>query len=350
MTYLLLLLATVPPVLFMVFIYWMDRHEPESLKNIMIALLLGALSTIPALIIQLVLGFIPLFHLPGITGGFFESFLLVAPSEEFFKFLVIYLFIRKKPFFDEINDGIVYFGTGAIGFALLENIFYVLENGFGVGLLRAFTSIPLHTFCGVIIGYHVGLARFTRQTGSRLLILRGLILATITHALFNTLLSSGNLVVLLFIPLVILIYVVGFLILRHGRTLSLRARPQTPMGTTIANAPIHAVAPSAAFIFPGQFAAPPVVNYRPEDVLMDENGRRYLVSKKEIWKAVLARTLLIVSVLFWLVVFLGNQAGLAGIADLVIGSFILTVIPILIGILLEVSYQRRKRKRIYIRT
>ncbi|PKM86027.1 MAG: PrsW family intramembrane metalloprotease, partial [Firmicutes bacterium HGW-Firmicutes-12] len=162
-TIFLLLLAIAPPAALMYLIYWMDRHEPESLKNVILAMVMGAMSIIPAIIIQVSFEAVPIFTLSGLAGRFSESFLLVAPSEELAKFFSVYLFIRKKPFYNNINDGIVYYGAGALGFALLENIFYVFDYGFSTGMLRAFTSIPLHAFCGIIIGYHAGLARFSYQ-------------------------------------------------------------------------------------------------------------------------------------------------------------------------------------------
>lgn len=339
--YLLLLLATLPPVLFIIFIYWMDRHQPESLKNILLAMLLGVFSIIPAIIVELAFGWVPIFTQPGITGSFFESFGLVAPAEEFFKFLVIYLFVRKKPFFDEINDGIVYFGAGAIGFALIENILYVFNEGFGVGIMRAFTSIPLHTFCGIVVGYHVGLSRFTHRDKRGWLILRGLALAVLTHALYNTLASSGNILVLLFVLLVLIVYIIGFSMLRRGRKLSLN-NTITPETLAIGNE-----AP-AVFMPLEQVVAPPVINFRTEDVKTDENGRPYLIAKKEIWKAVLGRLLFVITICFWILVLIGSQSEPGELKDLIFGTIILTIIPFLIGLLLEVSYQRRKHKKIYL--
>ena len=327
--YFLLPLAVIPPILFMLYIYWMDRHKPESMKHVLIALLLGALSTVPAVIVQLALDFIPLFSLPGTAGSFFESFFLVAPSEEFFKFIVIYLFVKRKAFFDEVNDGIVYYGTGAIGFALLENILYVFGNGVGTGLLRAFTSIPLHTFCGVIVGYHAGLARFGGVRHPVMTVLRGIIIAIVTHALYNTLALSGSLWSLLFIPVVLIVYIIGFLVVRKGRKLSL------------------------AGIFHGGYSSEADGSYQAtvpgeSQVLTDEFGRRYFKARKAVWKAVISRILLVVCVLVWILVIWAGADSETSMLDLIFGTFILTIIPMLIGIVLEISYQRGKRRRIYL--
>lgn len=321
--YFLLSLAVIPPILFMLFIYWMDRHEPESIKNVLIALVLGGISTVPAIIVEIVFGDFILFTQGGMTGSFFESFLLVAPTEEFFKFIVIFLFLRRKEFYDEINDGIVYYGAGAIGFALVENISYVLENGVGTGLLRAFTAIPLHTFCGVIVGYHAGLASFGGKKRPGFIMFRGIFIAIFIHASYNTLASLESFLSLLFFPLVLLLYAIGLLVLSKGRKLSLSTGPISFESTK--------------------------KNKTQMEGLVDEFGRRYLKPKREIWKAVIARAIFITCALLWVIVFIpGGDEMDVSFLDLAFGTFILTFIPISIGLILEISYRRRKNKKIYI--
>jgi protease PrsW len=360
-TFILIVLAAAPPAVFMYFIYWMDRHEPESMRTILAAMFIGALSTIPALAVQLSFGSAPLFSMGGTTGGFIESFFLVAPSEELSKFLFIYLFIRKKLFYDEVNDGIVYFGAGALGFALLENIFYVLDYGFSTGVLRAFTSIPIHTFCGVIIGYHAGLARFTHQPRPNKLIFRGLLLAYLTHALYNTLVSADSFLALLFIPLVAAVYLIGFRLLHWGRRLSISGDhtaneesefPRLPSFiaradrvTSVLSSPPAA---GPASVFP-QFHHPPVLNYRSDEVAMDSSGKRYLSPKKETWKAVISRTLFAAIGLLWLLAFFGSIGSPAGeVMNVLLGMILLTIIPFMIGLLLELSFRRRRLNKIYL--
>lgn len=332
-TTLLLILAIAPPAAFMYFIYWMDRHEPESLKTILAAMVVGALSVIPALLIQLAADPIPLFQIGGLTGAFFESFLLVAPSEEFFKFIFVYLFLRNKQFYDEVNDGIVYYGAGAIGFALLENIFYVLGYGFTTGIMRAFTAIPIHTFCGVIVGYHAGLARFGDQLKPKRLIFRGLFLAYLTHAAYNTFVSAESLLAMLFVPLIIVVYFTGYKILHRGRKISI-AGAQVVQGEIPHTAPVAAV--------------PPVINYRLDEIISDLDGRKYLPPKKETWKAFISRILLAITGLLWLLAFIGDEGPPAERGELILGMILITIIPFMVGILFELSYQRRKRIRLYV--
>ncbi len=356
-TILLLLLAIAPPATLMVLIYWMDRNEPESLKNVILAMVIGAMSIIPAIIIELAFESVPIFTLPGLDGRFYESFLLVAPSEELAKFFFIYLFIRKKAFYNEIIDGIVYYGAGALGFALLENIFYVLDHGFSTGVMRAFTSIPLHAFCGIIIGYHAGLARFMYRLKPKRIIFRGLLLAYLTHALFNTLVSADSMLTLLFIPLVGIIYYTGYKVLNRGRQMlipgdQVAQTSATPVVTNSSPATAGGLSVqilvSPAITSNAQPHAIPFTNYRSEDILTDSDARKYLVPKKEKWKAWISRLLLISTGLLWLLVFYGDAPPPDELWELVLGMILLTIIPFMIGLLLEVSYQRRKRRKIYV--
>ncbi len=383
-TMLLIILAVAPSAFFMYLIYFMDRHEPESMRTILTAIAVGALSVVPAVIIQLSFENIGLFRIGGLPGAFFDSFLLVAPSEEFFKFLLIFLYLRNKPFYDELNDGIVYYGAGAIGFALFENIFYVLDYGFSTGILRAFTAFPIHTFCGVVIGYHAGLARFSNREHPNRIIFRGLFIAYLTHAFYNTLLMAESMLTLLVIPLLTAVYVCGYLILLKGRRISLAGAGAShtftvrhPSDNVFAKLPPAVTSPSPALpqaekqasrsvFIPGEgkapperliaaggtainsFAAYPVTNYRLEEVATDDKGKRFLPPKRETWKAVVGRILLILSAVLWFLAFIGDDGTVTGRVELLLGLVMITVIPIMIGLLLELSYRRRKRVAIYL--
>ena len=69
------------------------------------------------------------------------SFLSAAIVEEGLKFLVLYYFVLKMKEFNEPMDGIVYGVTVSLGFATLENIFYVYGQGFNdpysIAILRS---------------------------------------------------------------------------------------------------------------------------------------------------------------------------------------------------------------------
>ena len=86
-------------------------------------------------------------------------FVVVALSEEGFK----YLLLKKRTWYSsEFNcqfDGVVYAVFVALGFALWENISYVLMYGLGTAAVRAVTAVPGHACFGVFMGAFYGLAK-----------------------------------------------------------------------------------------------------------------------------------------------------------------------------------------------
>ncbi len=122
---------------------------------------MGVLSIIPAVIFQIALTK-PVERIMG-EGIFYIavfSYLIVALSEEYSKFLAVRILPYRRKAFDDPFDGILYAVMVSMGFATLENIGYVFQHGFGTGILRMFLSVPAHATFGVLMGYHIGLAKF----------------------------------------------------------------------------------------------------------------------------------------------------------------------------------------------
>lgn len=183
----LLALALAPGIAIIWFIYSMDQYDKEPLRALVKSFFLGLLATIPAGLIQLLSAeYLPKILPPsGWTYYIVLSFLVVALTEEFFKFMMVRLYAYPRPFFNEPFDGIIYGVMVAMGFATLENIGYVWQNGLGTALVRMFLSVPAHASFGVLMGYYIGLAKFSGPQKSSWLMLRGLTLAVVFHGLFD---------------------------------------------------------------------------------------------------------------------------------------------------------------------
>ncbi len=315
---LLVIIAILPPLAFMLYIYRLDRIEPEPYGLILKALALGAAAVIPAALIELSLGMIPIFALGGFAGAALKSFIVIAPVEEALKLAVVLLFIWKNRNFNEENDGIVYTGAAAIGFALLENILYVVQSGFGTGIMRAVTSIPLHTFTGVIMGYFVGIARFAPTAGTRTgAVWKGLIIAYLIHAVYDTFVLSATAAALLIIPLVIALFVFGVIYLKKGAALSARRWNASPRAAESA--------PDTAPVPPAAPAAP---------------------QGSGVYKVVVSRTLFALCGGFWALLAIAMTDKSGGTADIIAGGIIITIVPAVIGIILEISHRRHTRAAI----
>jgi|GEM_PF-195145 len=280
----LFILAVVPGVLLLLFILYMDRREPEPVGYIILAVFLGAVSCIPAGIIELILGLIPVFNIP-ILGKLLFTFIVIAPVEELAKLGVVMLFIWKSKNFNEENDGIVYVGTSALGFAVFENIFYVLKGGIAIGLARAVTSVPLHCFTGIIMGYFVGLAKFSGSKDSmKKLIQKGFFIAYIIHAVYDGVIFTVPVLAIFAIPVIIVLLVIfGIKYLKTGRSLSLNRWDGD------GNAPASIV-----------INRDKLSRYSKDELEEDSEGRVYLLPKKAVWKFVVSIILLGFSALVWL--------------------------------------------------
>ena len=143
-----------------------------------------------------------------ISGGLINilivSFLIIAPIEEFLKFIAVRKWIYRSLEFDEIMDGIVYTVAASLGFAALENIFYVLPLGLHTGIARAFLAVPGHACFGALMGYYIGKAKFNPAKETRLMA-KGIIYAILSHGIYDFLLltrsSFSSFVILLLVGL-----------------------------------------------------------------------------------------------------------------------------------------------------
>ena len=189
----LLFLAIAPSVFIFMYIYAKDRYEPEPLHLVLWIFLLGCLSTIPAGLIEILF-----------ADGLFTSAVVAPVVEEICKFLVVYLFIWKSAEFDEPMDGIVYATAASLGFATIENIFYVIDGGMAVGILRAFLSVPGHVIFSCLWGAALGIAKFRPAKEQAPIILAGLLGAMLLHGIFNFSIEAldiwGVLLILVLVP------------------------------------------------------------------------------------------------------------------------------------------------------
>jgi RsiW-degrading membrane proteinase PrsW (M82 family) len=196
----ILLLAILPPLLIAYYIYQKDKYDKEPKSLIIKSFLFGCLGIIPAIFLEL------------FAEGMFNNLILyvfigIALVEEGVKYFFLKKYLFNKPEFNEPMDGIVYAVMISLGFATVENIFYVFNHPgqeMNIALLRMFTAIPLHAVCGVILGYFVGLAKFSEN--KRILLYKGLFFATLVHALYNYFLFLGQGLIFSIIALVIAVY------------------------------------------------------------------------------------------------------------------------------------------------
>ena len=159
---LLILAAVLPAAYLMIKVYRSDRLEPEPPGLVIGLVLLGMISTALAGGAER-LGDAILRYLGAGEGTLAYNalfyFLIVGPAEEGFKYAVLRWRTWRSPNFNCQYDGVVYAVFVSLGFALWENIGYVLMYGWSTAVARALTAVPGHACFGVFMGAWYGIAK-----------------------------------------------------------------------------------------------------------------------------------------------------------------------------------------------
>jgi RsiW-degrading membrane proteinase PrsW (M82 family) len=226
----LLLLSLAPVFILLAYVYFRDKYEKEPLGLLLKGFIAGVIILFPvAFLEQKLMTLFP--ELSGLGKAAYEGFIVAGTSEEFFKFAVLYLIFWRNRNFNEKFDGIVYAVSVSLGFAAIENVFYVFEGSYSVGFLRAVTAVPAHTLFGIMMGYFLGLAKFIPERKEEFL-WKAVMIPILFHGSYDFFVLSGHpLLVLLFIPLLIVMWRIGLRRMKqHVDASVFRNQPPPPPG------------------------------------------------------------------------------------------------------------------------
>lgn len=184
----LLALAIAPGIAICIYIFLKDIYNKEPKRLLLASFLLGILTIIPPFFIERNLQ--PFFNNGILHTGIF-AFGVVAFSEEICKYFVLRYYCYTRKSFDEPLDGIVYSVMVSMGFATIENISYVLINGYSTAFVRMFLSVPAHATFAIVMGYFVGKAKYDSAKSLRYMI-TGVLLAVLFHGSFDFFLFLQN--------------------------------------------------------------------------------------------------------------------------------------------------------------
>lgn len=206
----MILSAVLPGLVFTLFIVFIDRYDKEPKRLLVKVFFFGMLATIPTIIAETVGQYLNIFT--GMFGVLFEAFIVIGLSEEFFKRRVVLRHAFYHPAFDEKLDGIVYCSIAALGFATLENVFYIINYSAAVQdiwIVRALLSVPAHMLLGITMGYYLSMARFCSDPGKCAGYRnKSLYVPAILHGMFDFLLMTNlPLISLLLIPFVVVLWI-----------------------------------------------------------------------------------------------------------------------------------------------
>jgi hypothetical protein len=150
---------------------------------------LGARFALLALVIEILEGLVPETGLSPTAHACVRALLLAAVPEELVKFAAINRFGKRE--LNEIGPGIaILIAVGcSLGFAVFENKLYVLGGGFGLWVLRAVTSVPMHAIFGFTMGSFMALAWQNPKGTDQRLILLALVVPIAFHFSYDFLLN-----------------------------------------------------------------------------------------------------------------------------------------------------------------
>ena len=208
--------AIIPAVWLLRYVYRADVLEKEP-KGLLFALVLrGVAATFLAIIteslgIRLLNAILPSYSL---AYHVLMYFVVVALSEEGFKYLLLRRSTWRSPEFNCRFDGVVYAVFVSLGFALWENVGYVTEYGLGTAAVRALTAVPGHACFGVFMGAWYGMARWYENYGeydkSRRYRRCALLIPTLLHGCYDFIATiNSTLFGMIFVVFVILMFSVA---------------------------------------------------------------------------------------------------------------------------------------------
>lgn len=183
------LAALTPSVFWLWFFVRKDRYRPAPKRLLALAFIFGGLSTVPAALIEFVLlGDLVTSETALDDASLYElsqaMLLVVGPVEEVCKFLAAWIKPYRSLYFDEPIDALVYAVAAGLGFASVENLFYILEYGPEVMVLRAPITTLGHAAISCVWGYAYGLHQASGYNRP-LTVVGALILSAVLHGIFN---------------------------------------------------------------------------------------------------------------------------------------------------------------------
>jgi RsiW-degrading membrane proteinase PrsW (M82 family) len=191
----LALFGAAPAILAMALFDWLDAKRPEPKTTLRLVAFGGMLAALPVIALAELLKLVAPSGYDVATGAAttyvgaaYVSFAIAAIPEEAAKLLSVFLFAWRKPEFDERMDGIVYGARAGLGFALVENVAYLLllpsslSEYVSIFLGRALLAVPGHAIWGGVAGSFAARKRFD-GTGPGAL--GGFLVAAAMHGIYD---------------------------------------------------------------------------------------------------------------------------------------------------------------------
>ncbi len=193
MNYFFLVIFGLAPSIIWLFYFLRKDSHPENNFQVLKIFIYGAVTVLPAALIQFgifeTVGFIQ----PSTLKTFLMMFFGVAMIEESLKYLVVRDKIMHSPHFDEPMDLPLYMIVSALGFAAIENILAIvgpnpislsLGKTIMISFFRFVSAVFLHALASGTFGFFAALAIYKPKERKKLLLM-GFSIAVFLHGLYN---------------------------------------------------------------------------------------------------------------------------------------------------------------------
>src|SRR5574343_383234 len=187
-----ILVGVLPTILWLLFWLRKDRIKDKPRGLFMLCYILGGMIVLLVVPAQRII-----YKLFGTST---EGIAMLAGVEELAKFLVINTIALKSQYASRPIDFPMFLICGALGFAAVENVFYILKpiasgnllDGFLTGNFRFLGATLLHAMSSGLFGVALGLSFYRDWEFKPIYVLAGFALATLLHSAFNFFIISNN--------------------------------------------------------------------------------------------------------------------------------------------------------------
>lgn len=190
-----------PSLALLCFFYLKDNYNSEPLGMVFRSFIFGVLLVFPVLVIQYA------FQEEGLLiSPLSQAFISAALFEEFFKWFILFYTVYKHAEFNDPYDGIVYGVSVSLGFATMENVFFLLAYGVDLAFIRALLPVSSHALFGVIMGYYLGKAKFGEIRQQRKLLFFSLLIPWVLHGIYDYILYVQRYWIYMMLPFMIFLW------------------------------------------------------------------------------------------------------------------------------------------------
>lgn len=204
----LLIIGIVPAILWIWLFSISHRYQRISIRLLTVLFFGGACSGLVALMMNHTIEKYTLLwpHAAEIVQVFeysipmyqFGFWMMVGFNEEFAKLLILLIVIYPRTYLQEKFDGVLFAATVSLGFATIENLFYLEQYGATILVVRSVVTLPVHTFLSVPMGYYLAISRLQANEIPPpffqypvITILKGWFISATLHGLYDLFITSG---------------------------------------------------------------------------------------------------------------------------------------------------------------